>query len=134
MNLYRYMGACVLLGLLPSGCAESPSPPVVIEPFEVPTEPPLPEPDEPGERFVARWNAWVATLPPESIGRTLVRQSMDEFREIRDAAALGDWDVWTAMDLSRPDYEDWETTVALFEMLGPQFDAIAQGINAEWFD
>lgn len=120
------------------GCDGSSVPPAPeqepIEPFEVPTEPPVAEPDESGRRYVARWNAWVETIDPESIGRVRTRDALDEFREIREEVGrLGQWDVWTATDLSKPGDEDWEATIELFELLQPQLDAIAEGLSADWF-
>lgn len=129
------MTACAALIALLAGCAEAPPPPPEpIEPFDIPTAPPIPEPDESGPRYVARWNAWVATLPPESIGRIPQRVAVDEFREIcNEVGETGGWYTREALDSSKPGDEDWEATAALFELLEPQLDAMARAISAEWF-
>lgn len=123
---------CGLCLLIISGCiseekqAESTTE-ITFAPFEVPESAPRPEVDEPIERYVARWNAWVDSIPEEQRVRHAVERTNDRLVEKlqHKSDAPEGFDAWWALDLARPGFL-WEEAGEVYESIAPELDQMRE--------
>lgn len=123
---------CGLCLLIISGCiseekqVESTTE-ITFAPFEVPESAPRPEADEPIERYVARWNAWVDSIPEDQRVRHAVERANDQLveklQQIPDTPE--GFDSWSALDLARPGFL-WEEAGEVYESISPELDQMRE--------
>lgn len=123
---------CGLCLLIISGCiseekqAESTNE-ITFAPFEVPESAPWPEADEPVERYIARWNAWVDSIPKDQrVGHAVERANdrlVEKLNQIPDTNE--GFDSWSALDLARLGFL-WEEARGVYESIAPELDLMQE--------
>lgn len=100
---------------------------VEIAPFDVPTSAPRPEADEPIERFVARWNAWVDSVPEDQRVGDAIEQAGERLRDkiIEFPLTPEGYDGWWALDLAKPGFL-WEEARVLYDSMAPELDLMRE--------
>ncbi|PCI08705.1 hypothetical protein COB72_07750 [bacterium] len=129
-------GICVLALAAAVGCSSTQHAAeqlVVIAPFDVPTSAPRPEADEPIERFVVRWNAWVDSVPEDQRVGDAVERAKDRMNE--KLGQIPDfykgYDAFEVMGLAKPGGYFWEEAGRIYESIAPELDLMRELVQRE---
>ncbi len=129
------IGIYTLISMAAAGCSSSNSFISDPQPTTAYAAVPLPETDEPMEQFVARWNAWVDSIPedqrvgddlPEAEDRMWIGLSVLEGK-----IASTYWPEYV-IAYARPDNQYWDDLQLVLDNIRPGVDTLREGIDRPW--